>query len=102
VIRSDDQNRTTASLGCNSPQDMAMGMMYVEDIKLFTTKIARNVEDVPKIIPEKLGMINPDRMVQTKLIRRRRARKPNPFLYAILNWKRRFLISQGDLMPSLF
>jgi hypothetical protein len=38
-------------------------MVNVEDIKLLMTKIAGDVEDVPKITPQELRMINPDGMV---------------------------------------
>jgi len=92
----------TASLGCNAPQDMAMRMVHVEDIKMLTTKIMGDVEDIPKITPEKLRMISPDGMVQAKLVRRLHTCKPNPFFYTILNREGGLLIGQGDLMPSLF
>jgi hypothetical protein len=92
----------TASPGRNSSQDMAMGMVHVDDIKLLTTKIVGDVEDVPKITPQKLRMISPDGMVQAKLVRRLHACKPNPFLYTILNREGRFLIGQSNLVPSLF
>jgi hypothetical protein len=80
---------------------MAMRMVHVEDIKLLMTKIVGDVEDIPKITPQELRMINSDGMVQPKLVRRLHARKSNPFLYTILNRKGRFLIGQGDLVPSL-
>jgi hypothetical protein len=63
VICSDDPDRMTASPRRNSSQDMAMRMVHVEDIKLLMAKIVGNVEDVPKITPQKLRMINPDGMV---------------------------------------
>jgi hypothetical protein len=42
---------------------MAMRVMHVEDIKLLMPKIVGDVEDVPKITPQELRMINPDGMV---------------------------------------
>jgi hypothetical protein len=48
----------SASPRRNPSQEMAIRMVHVEDIELFFTKVDGKVKDVPKIIPEKLWMIN--------------------------------------------
>jgi hypothetical protein len=102
VICSDQQDRKAASSRRNPSQDVTMRVVHVKDIKVFTTKIVTDVKNIPKMSPQELGIINPDGMVQTKLVRCLHPCKANPSLYAVLERERRFLIGQGDIMPSFF
>jgi hypothetical protein len=81
---------------------MAMGVMDIEDIELFLTKIVREVQNITQVLPKKGGVIDLHGMVQMKSIRRPHACFPDPFFDTILYGKRGFLIGENYLVLSLF
>jgi hypothetical protein len=80
---------------------MAMGVMDVEDIELFLTNIAREIQNIAQILPKKGGMIDPHGMVQMKSIRGPHTSLLDPFFDTVLYGKRGFLIGKDNLVPSL-
>jgi hypothetical protein len=80
---------------------MAMGMVNIENIKFFLSKILSKVKNVVQVGSEKRRMIKLHRMVQTKSIRDLHSGLGNPFLNAILDWKGGLPIGKGDIMPPV-
>jgi hypothetical protein len=81
---------------------MAVGVVNIENIKFFLSKIMGEVEDVTQVDPEKGRMIKLHRMVEVKPIRDFDSGLGNPFLNAILDRKRGLPIGKGHIMPSFF
>jgi hypothetical protein len=81
---------------------MSMGMVNIENIKFFLSKIMSKAQDVTQVGPEKRRMIKLHRMVQMKSIRDLHSGLGNPFLDAILDRKGGLPIRKGDIMPPFF
>ncbi len=81
---------------------MVMGVMDIEDIKLFLTEVVGEVRKIPEIIPQGRGLREFQDMVQTELIRSLYPCRQDPLLQTVLHGKRRFSVGQGHLVsPSL-
>jgi len=80
---------------------MTMGVVHIENIELFLTKIVGEVYNVTQMSGQKRGLIKLHRMVQSKSIRGLHSGLEDPFFNTILDWKRRFSIGKGNIMPSL-
>jgi hypothetical protein len=78
---------------------MAMGVMNIENIKSFFSKIAGEVEDITHVGPEERRMKKLNRMVQMKPIRHFHSGLGNPFLNAIFDRERGLPIGKGNIMP---
>jgi len=80
---------------------MTVGVVHIENIELFLTKIAGEVYNVTQMRGQKRGLIKIHRMVQPKSIRGLHSGFEDSFFDTVLDWKRRFSIGEGDIMPSL-
>src|SRR3972149_6470349 len=69
---------------CDPSDEMAMGMMDIEDIELFLANIVRETLNIAEVLPKKGGMIDLQGMVQLKSIRGLHARLPDSLFDAIL------------------
>jgi hypothetical protein len=81
---------------------MAMGVVDIENIKFFLSKIAGEVEDVTEVGPEESRMKKLYRMVEMKSIRDLHSSLGNPFLNAILDRERGLPIGKGNVMTPFF
>jgi hypothetical protein len=80
---------------------MTMGVVHIENIELFLTKIMGEVYNVTEMRGQKRGVIKFDGMIQSKSIRGLHSGLEDPLLNTVLQGERRFSIGKGDIMSPL-
>jgi hypothetical protein len=101
MIHSDCRGTTPGGLHCQSPYDMVMGVMEIDDVKSLLINIARDTLNVAEQCFEEIYLVRLGDRRKTKDTNAVNAFFFRPYLHALRNLKRGAPIGQGHLMPSL-